>query len=634
MKKSLAVQPQTKLRSISVVIPAYGAAEVLRVCLESLTKYAPSNCTISVVDDATPDDSIRLLCESAQCEFPQLEYLRLDRNRGFVGACNWASQNARKPESDLLLLNCDTEITAGSLEELQGVLYLHERHGVVTPRSNNATIFSVPWIGGILPAAESYQLWQSVRAVLPRYQVMPTAVGFCMLIKAELLDRFLLFDEIYSPGYNEENDFVCRINRCGYSALAANWAYVFHHEGSVLRSHKANLDAANREILLKRYPEYERKIADYARFFVDPVEVFADLIVPHRSRILFDLFDLPYWHSGTSQFALDLLRALGPILECEFELYVGVGAAFEFFGRELVGYRLYDDRADPQTHFDLVFKPSQIFSWDAFRRINRLAPRLCYVLLDIIGVRCDYLSTPERRILFQKVADLSDCVFAISEFSRTDFGAFYHDAPPMRVIRLGTNLGVSAAEFREGEYILVMGNSYAHKAVSEALRELSSERQVVVLGGDPPDVLDGNVRWMASGDLTRQEVRDLLLNARLLVYPSHYEGFGMPILDALALGKVVVVQDTEVNRELARMTGNKNLYRLRSLSQLQSTVNRVFDQEPTVRGRSFRRWHDAAREYACAFKEILAKDVDVGKLRQRWDVVRTLESTEGQDPHK
>jgi GT2 family glycosyltransferase len=625
MNVRLGVQLQAKLPNISVVIPTYGGAEVLRVCLESLAKHAPSNCTVSVVDDATPDDSIRIVCDSIQCQLPQLEYLRLNMNRGFVGVCNWGSQCARRPESDLLLLNSDTEVTAGSLQEMQEVLYVHERNGAVTPRSNNATIFSVPWVSGMLPAAESYQLWQSIRDILPRYQVMPTVVGFCMLIKAEVLDRFLLFDEIYSPGYNEENDFVCRINRCGYSALAANWAFVFHHEGSALRLRKEKLEAVNREILLKRYPEYERKIADYIRFFVDPVEVFADLYVPHRPRILFDLFHLPNWHNGTSEFALNLLRDLGPILKDEFELYVGVGAAVEFLRTELAGYRLYGDRADPQMHFDLVFRPSQIFTWDEFCRMNRLGPRLSYVLLDIIAVRCDYLSTAEKRIVFQKVADLSDCVFAISEFSRTDFAAFYHDVP-MRVIHLGTNLGISAGEFRKGENILVMGNGYAHKAVCEALRELDDERPVVVLGGERPDGLRENVRWITGGNLSREQIRELFKSARLLVYPSHYEGFGLPVMDALAIGKVVVVLDSEVNRELARITGNKNLYRLRSIHQLQSTVNRVFDQEASATVRPFRSWHETAEEYAATFQEILAKEIDLVKLRRRWDAIRTLES--------
>ena len=51
------------------------------------------------------------------------------------------------PGSDLLLLNSDTEVTSGFIEEMQAVIDLHEKHAVVTPRSNNATIFSVPQQG-------------------------------------------------------------------------------------------------------------------------------------------------------------------------------------------------------------------------------------------------------------------------------------------------------------------------------------------------------------------------------------------------------------------------------------------------------------------------------------------------------
>jgi GT2 family glycosyltransferase len=283
----LAAEPH----SVSILIPAYGAASLLRKCLLSLARFAPPECFVYVLDDATPDDSIRETCEQMESSLPRLRYVRSEVNRGFVGVCNWGCENHRERESDLLLLNSDTEVTEGFLEELQAVLHLHEKHGVVSPRSNNATIFSMP-----------HAAWIRSKSLLPRYQVMPTAAGFCMLIKAAVLDRFPLFDEIYAPGYNEENDFVCRINRYGYSALAANWAYVFHHESSSFGSRRAKLQEAHHQILQFRYPEYERKVADYERFHKDPVERFAILRAPHRPRILYDLFHLPPAYTGTSDF--------------------------------------------------------------------------------------------------------------------------------------------------------------------------------------------------------------------------------------------------------------------------------------------------------------------------------------------
>ena len=601
---------------VTILIPAYGAAPLLRNCLLSLAKFAPPECSICVLDDATPDESIRETCAEILHSLPHLRYERSEVNRGFVGVCNWGCENFREPQSDLLLLNSDTEVTQGFLEEMQAVLHLHEKHGVVSPRSNNATIFSIP-----------YASWNELRHMLPRYQIMPTAVGFCMLIRAEILNRFALFNECYSPGYNEENDFICRINRYGYSALAANWAYVFHHESSSFGSQRAKLEQAHRQILLFRYPEYERKAADYERFHKDPVERFASLLTPHRPRILYDLFHLPPAYTGTSDFGLNLLRELARVVNDEFELSVGVHPAVRFFSHELTGYRIYNDLPDASEVFDLVFKPCQIFSWIEFVRMDRLSPRLAFCLQDIIGVRCDYFNSPRRQIVLQRTAELSDHIFTISEFSRSDFSAYYRADLPMQVIHHGTNFGMTRAEFQSGGYVLLMGNDYVHKGLHDAIEHLGADLPLVVLGGKR-EPLPANVRRFASGKLTRQRLRELYAGARVVVYPSHYEGFGLPVIDTLAIGKPAVVLDSAVNRELASVSGDANFHRIASMKDLRPVVERLFRMETAgqVSGQQPRRWHDVAKDYAQAFREILSRDFDLTRMRARWELLRTLDS--------
>jgi GT2 family glycosyltransferase len=623
MIETVDAKPEAKPRPVSILIPTHGAAEMLLVCLESLVRQVPADCTVYVLDDATPNDSIRRACEGMQSRFPQLSYHRSDVNRGFVGTCNWGNENLRRAGTDLLLLNSDTEVTPGFLEEMQAVLYLHKRHAVVTPRSNNATTFSVPWVGGALPANDSYQVWEQIRNLLPRYQVMPTAVGFCMLIKAEILARFGLFDEVYAPGYNEENDFVCRINRCGYSALSANWAYVFHYGNSSFGPRRAKLEAVNHGILLERYPEYDRKVAEYIRSYVDPVETFARLYAPHRPRLLFDLFHPP--STEASQFALNLLRGISEVLEDEFELYVGVEQSQASFDNELAGYRLYDDHEASMT-FDLAFRPSQILTWGEFQRINRLAPRVSYVLLDVIGVRCGHLNTPDRQILFHKAAELSNCVFTISDFSRTDFDAFYGSEVPMRVIHRGTNSSIADGKLHEGEYVLLVGDSCSNKDTADVLQQLNRNLSVVVLGRESPTAEEENVRWLSSGTLSRQEVRNVFAKARVLVFPSHDEGFALLAADALALGKPVIVLDTTVNRELTGVVDDRDLHRIASVTELSSTLECILEREMTLPEIPPWLWRETAAEYVAAFCELLAQDVDIPRLRARWELIRTLES--------
>lgn len=618
-------------RAVTILIPAYGAAAKLEVCLRSLSLYLPAaGCTTYVLDDATPDASVRQVCEAGKSSLPELHYLRSETNRGFVATCNWGRKELLPPGNDLLLLNSDTEVTAGFLEEMQAVLHLHEKHGVVSPRSNNATIFSVPSQGERLYPAESFAVWERINHLLPRYQLMPTAVGFCMLIRAQVLSAFDLFDEIYSPGYNEENDFVCRINRYGYSALAANRAYVFHHESSSFGARRTALETSHRRILLERYPEYERKVAEYGQFHIDPVDLFAGLYAPHRPRLLFDLFHLTARHSGTSEFALNLLREVHRLTEAEFDLYVGIDEAQAFFSQELRGYRIYQDRPNLTMTFDLLYKPCQVFTWIDFARMTRLAPRIAYTLQDIIGVRCEYLSGANRDILFLKTAELADLVFTISKFSQTDFNAFYDTELPMHVIYHGTNAGETEGEFQDGEYVLVMGNAFAHKGVSDALEHLDVDLPVTILGGtkfkSPPPK---NVRVLESGSRSRQQMRDLLVRARVVVYPSHYEGFGLPVVDALALGKPVVVIDSEVNRELGNLFQDANLHRISSLERLSQTVETLFREAPVRPTKPVRRWRAAAKEYVDIWKQLLARDIDTAKLRRRWDTVRMIQSVGG-----
>jgi len=449
-----------------------------------------------------------------------------------------------------------------------------------------------------------------------------------MLIKSEILQRFDLFDEIYSPGYNEENDFVCRINRFGYSALAANWAYVFHNEASSFGARREKLEAINRATLLQRYPEYPRKVEDYLQFEVDPVEHFAALYRPHRPRILYDLFHLPAAYNGTSEFGLNLLREVSWELEREFELHVGVNPeALALFSPELQGHKLYMDAPGTNEVFDLVFKPTQIFKWHEYERLIRLAPRIGFTLQDIIAVRCEYLNSPQQETIFRKIAELSDQIFTISCATHSDFEAFFRMTVPMKLVYHGSDFGVTAGDPDGEEYILVVGNDvYFHKGIDEAIEQLAGKWPLVVLGGyrSEPVRTPSGVRRLRSGHLPRQYLRQLFLKSQIVIYPSHYEGCGLPVLDALALRKPVIVLNTAVNRELRKLTNDPNLHIIDSLRELDSGVRHVLTQGAFPSTLPIRSWRAAGIEYSDAFRRMLSQDVDYSKLRTRWDLYRCV----------
>jgi glycosyltransferase involved in cell wall biosynthesis len=581
-----------------------------------------------VLDDGTPDESVAECCAVEARD--NLFYKRSDRNRGFVATCNWGYEAVAPPDTDILLLNSDTEVTSGFLEEMLRVLYLSERHGVVIPRSNNADIFSIPSQQDEIAPEESFRIWQELQSDLTDYSVIPTVLDFCMLIKAEILERFGLFDEIYSPGSNEEHDFVCRINRYGYSAVIANGAFVYHYAASTLGTARKKLHVRNHKLLVDRYPEYEVKISNYLQHEIDPVERFAILRSKHRPSVLFDLSHLQAKHNGSSDLALNLLREIHTQTRDEWDLFVGVSEEARFFSNELNGYRLFEYRPGSEMLFDVAFKPAQFFTWSEFRRINRLAPRLSLVLLDIIAIRCDYLAGPDRKTIFRNTIELADQVFSISRFSHRDLEAYFGTRFHSHTIHLGTNAGLTPSEIMNGEYVLLVGNTFAHKCVREAAGYLTGVGPIKILGGDKPEERGpAHVQWLTSGNLTRTYMRELYSKCNLVVYPSQYEGYGLPIIEGLALNKPVVAMDTEVNRELANALKTDRLILVKSLCDLTEAVRGALGQmvpEQVTPAAPIRRWRDVAEEYVAALRILISQQPDAAKIRARDATVRLLDS--------
>jgi glycosyltransferase involved in cell wall biosynthesis len=57
------------------------------------------------------------------------------------------------------------------------------------------------------------------------------------------------------------------------------------------------------------------------------------------------------------------------------------------------------------------------------------------------------------------------------------------------------------------------------------------------------------------GDLSDQEVQCVYSMCRLFVFPSRYEGFGIPILEAMASGCPMALSDISVFREITQNQG-------------------------------------------------------------------------------
>jgi glycosyltransferase involved in cell wall biosynthesis len=165
----------------------------------------------------------------------------------------------------------------------------------------------------------------------------------------------------------------------------------------------------------------------------------------------------------------------------------------------------------------------------------------------------------------------ADLIVCISEQTRRDMLSIYGIDPDKSVT---IHLGVEFRHARSNShprpdfgspYVLFVGNRTGYKNFKVLLNAIRIvvEREkpfslVVVGGGGWSD--DEHQQLDRSGLRSRTflvsasdvELRELYRNAACFVFPSLYEGFGLPILEAFSEGCPVVLSDTPVFREIAK----------------------------------------------------------------------------------
>ncbi len=255
-------------KPVTIVVPVYGDWPSLEECIESLKKHVSSSHKVMLVNDCGPDaDDIEKKIKQTIYGYGNFEYYRNKKNLGFVQNCNNAVLNLEKTNNDILLLNSDTKVTQNFLQKMLDVLYVDKKMAVVSPRSNNATIATIPLSSAPkkgIGAKKSYELYLKIKDTLPKYSIVPTAHGFCMLIRRDLINKYGFFDEIFGKGYGEEVDFCQRLRQAGYQCALANHSYVFHQEArSFSLEAKAKLLEDNNKIIWQRYPNYRQEVRDY-----------------------------------------------------------------------------------------------------------------------------------------------------------------------------------------------------------------------------------------------------------------------------------------------------------------------------------------------------------------------------------
>lgn len=203
--------------------------------------------------------------------------------------------------------------------------------------------------------------------------------------------------------------------------------------------------------------------------------------------------------------------------------------------------------------------------------------------------------------------DRSDMIITISEFSKKEIEKYLGiDSSKIHVVPCGVDCKkfgrevdknrISAVERKygiEGDYILYMGTLEPRKNIEllikayHALLGQRSELPILVIAGKKGWMYEQLFQMVSEWGLNDQIVfpgyiededsSALMSGAKLFVFPSLYEGFGIPPLESMACGTPVIVSDAEALLETVGESAE--VFRSGDMVELSSKINRLLKNE-------------------------------------------------------
>ncbi|MCP6682275.1 glycosyltransferase [Bacillus nakamurai] len=261
----------------SIIILTYNELELTKKCLASIDKYTDQEeIELIIVDNGSSDGTKDYLSK-----LPDAKVILNEKNLGFAKGCNQGIEAAAG--DNLLFLNNDTMVTKNWLSNMLRVLYQSERTGMVGPVSN--------YVSGAQMLPDTYQTLEEMEPFAEAYCVREKhktkrvlrLVGFCLLVKRDVIEEIGPFDERFGYGSFEDDDLCLRALQKGYGLEIALDAFVHHHGHATFT---ANQDININELYMANRQRFTEKWGTDFTYFTHSRPEIAALVPPEAKRIL------------------------------------------------------------------------------------------------------------------------------------------------------------------------------------------------------------------------------------------------------------------------------------------------------------------------------------------------------------
>lgn len=251
-----------------IILPVYNNIELTRKCLDSLMRNWRKGDGLIIINDGSQRETQEFLDNFKDLNSKiDIKIIHFKDNQGFIVASNFGLKESNK--DCVCLLNNDTEVTSGWLDQMCMLMEKEKNIGIVNPLSSTF---------GLYPKKDQSieQLARTLVDCSGQYAESASCVGFCMLIKKEVIEKVGVLDEVFGKGYFEDTDYCRRAIANGYRCVISKAAYVWHREHSTfMADDREELFSKNREIFHQRWGKPQRslcvftdtqKIENFAKF--------------------------------------------------------------------------------------------------------------------------------------------------------------------------------------------------------------------------------------------------------------------------------------------------------------------------------------------------------------------------------
>lgn len=191
---------------------------------------------------------------------------------------------------------------------------------------------------------------------------------------------------------------------------------------------------------------------------------------------------------------------------------------------------------------------------------------------DMVFFDVDGLVSPVGRLVrkfyYRRAIRKSTKIFTVSNFSKERIRHHFPTKKEIVVVYNGVSASIRAQQAKRVEkkdYFVYVGNIKKHKGLKMLVEAfcMAQERglatKLLIVGNSEnfrtsdnavAGIINNNPNIEFTGWVTNEKLVQLITEAKALIQPSFYEGFGIPPLEALYLGTNVILSDIPVFKEI------------------------------------------------------------------------------------